>query len=74
MVNAVPFEEAKRKIMQVIRGKYIIGHDLKNDFDVLGYHPSRHLWHSALMFDENFENFSQKLTFDIWFSSKSRTR
>ena len=29
--------------------------------------------HSALTFDEKFEYFSQKLTFDIWFSSKSRT-
>eukprot|EP00116_Pleurobrachia_bachei_P009370 sb/3469632/ len=44
MLNAVPFLEARRDIVQMIRGKYIIGHDLKNDFDVLCYHPPKHFW------------------------------
>eukprot|EP00116_Pleurobrachia_bachei_P009067 sb/3469329/ len=44
MVNAVPFNKAKRDIIQMIRGKYVIGHDLEKDFDVLCYHPPMHFW------------------------------
>ena len=39
MVNATPFTEARKLIKKHLHGKYIIGHDLRNDFDAIKMSP-----------------------------------
>jgi RNA exonuclease 4 len=33
--KGIPFKEAQKQVLQIIRGKYIIGHGLENDFRAL---------------------------------------
>lgn len=44
--NATPFSEAIKQIKKILSGKYIIGHDLQNDFSVLNFKP-----HGCLVLD-----------------------
>lgn len=39
LINATPFVEARKLIKKHLSGKYIIGHDLRNDFSAINYTP-----------------------------------
>uniref|UniRef100_A0A8C4TMK5 Apoptosis-enhancing nuclease-like n=1 Tax=Erpetoichthys calabaricus TaxID=27687 RepID=A0A8C4TMK5_ERPCA len=41
--NAIPFNEAKNEVLQILMGKVVVGHALHNDFRVLGYFHPTHL-------------------------------
>lgn len=41
---AIPFGEARIKVGNLIRGRIVVGHSLKNDFDVLCLtHPAKQI-------------------------------
>ena len=42
MRNAIPYDEAREKAIEILSGRIIVGHSLKHDFAVLNWEPLQH--------------------------------
>ncbi|MBN3308913.1 AEN nuclease, partial [Amia calva] len=43
LLHAIPFKEAQREILKMLKGKIVVGHALHNDFWTLSYFHPRHM-------------------------------
>ncbi|KAJ1621102.1 ribonuclease H-like domain-containing protein [Pavlovales sp. CCMP2436] len=58
--SATPFAEARAQILELIKGRVIIGHGLENDFKVLGIRPE-----SSLIYDTSLLEWGPRISLKL---------